>query len=58
MRQQRTRDDRTMLVWDAAVRTFHWLLVLCFAGAWLTADSERFRLALSLIHISEPTRPY
>jgi cytochrome b len=45
MRQQRTRDDRTMLVWDAAVRTFHWLLVLCFAGAWLTADSERFRLA-------------
>lgn len=34
-----------MLVWDAPVRVFHWLLVLCFAGAWLTADSERWRLA-------------
>lgn len=45
MMDERTRGDRTMLVWDAAVRTFHWLLVLCFAGAWLTADSERFRLA-------------
>jgi cytochrome b len=32
------------LVWDAAVRVFHWLMVLCFAGAWLTADSERWRL--------------
>ena len=34
-----------MLVWDAPVRVFHWLLVLCFAGAWMTADSERLRLA-------------
>jgi cytochrome b len=32
------------LVWDAAVRVFHWLMVLCFAGAWLSADSERWRL--------------
>lgn len=31
-------------VWDPAVRTFHWLMVLCFAGAWLTAESERWRL--------------
>jgi cytochrome b len=31
-------------VWDAAVRVFHWLMVLCFAGAWITADSERWRL--------------
>ena len=36
-------DTRT-LVWDAPVRVFHWLLVLCFAGAWLTAESERWRL--------------
>jgi cytochrome b len=35
---------RGALVWDAPVRVFHWLMVLCFAGAWLTAESERFRL--------------
>lgn len=33
-----------ILVWDAPVRVFHWLMVLSFAGAWLTAESERFRL--------------
>jgi cytochrome b len=33
-----------VLVWDAPVRIFHWLLVLCFAGAWLSAESERWRL--------------
>lgn len=33
-----------VLVWDAPVRVFHWLLVLSFAGAWLTAESERWRL--------------
>lgn len=32
------------LVWDAPVRVFHWLLVLTFAGAWLTAESEHWRL--------------
>jgi cytochrome b len=32
------------LIWDAPVRVFHWLMVLCFAGAWLSADSERWRL--------------
>ena len=26
------------------MRVFHWLMVACFAGAWLTAESERFRL--------------
>lgn len=35
---------RRILVWDAPVRVFHWLTVLCFAGAWLTAESERWRL--------------
>ncbi len=34
-----------ILVWDAPVRVFHWLMVACFAGAWLTAESERWRLA-------------
>lgn len=35
---------RRQLVWDAPVRIFHWLMVLSFAGAWLTAESERWRL--------------
>lgn len=33
-----------ILVWDAPVRVFHWLLVFCFAGAYLSAESERWRL--------------
>ncbi|MGE0386069.1 MAG: cytochrome b/b6 domain-containing protein [Gammaproteobacteria bacterium] len=32
-----------ILVWDLPVRLFHWLLVACFAGAWLTSESERWR---------------
>ena len=41
-----TTDTRTpsTLVWDLPVRVFHWLLVLCFAGAWITAESEHWRL--------------
>lgn len=35
---------RSIRVWDAPVRVFHWLMVLSFAGAWLTAESERWRL--------------
>ena len=35
-----------ILVWDMPVRVFHWLLVICFAGAWLTSESER----LAMIH--------
>ncbi len=37
-------EPRSALVWDAPVRAFHWLMVLAFAGAWLTAESERWRL--------------
>ncbi len=37
-------EKRRVLVWDAPVRIFHWLLVLSFAGAWLTAESEQWRL--------------
>lgn len=33
-----------ILVWDLPVRVFHWLLALSFAGAYLTAESERWRL--------------
>jgi cytochrome b len=33
---------RGVPVWDAPVRMFHWLLVASFAGAWLTAESDRW----------------
>jgi cytochrome b len=36
--------SRPVLVWDLPVRVFHWLMVLCFAGAYLTAETERWRL--------------
>ena len=32
------------LVWDMPVRVFHWSLALSFAGAWLTAESEYWKL--------------
>jgi cytochrome b len=41
-------DSKTVLVWDAPVRIFHWLLALSFAGAYFTAESERWRL----VHVS------
>ena len=31
------------LIWDVPTRVFHWLLVISFAGAFLTAESERYR---------------
>jgi cytochrome b len=34
----------TVLVWDAAVRVFHWLMVVCFAGSYITSESEAWRL--------------
>jgi cytochrome b len=37
-------NERPILVWDAPVRVFHWLMVLSFAGAYLSAESERWRL--------------
>ena len=33
-----------VLIWDAPTRVFHWLMVLCFAGAYLTSESEVWRL--------------
>lgn len=43
---ERSNDSRTprILVWDAPVRVFHWLMVLSFFGAYVTAESERWRL--------------
>lgn len=38
-----------ILVWDIPTRIFHWVLALSFAGAFLTAETERYRdLHLSL----------
>ena len=37
---------QSVLVWDFPVRVFHWLLVVSFAGAWLTSESE----AQQMIH--------
>jgi cytochrome b len=37
---------QAVLVWDFPIRVFHWLLVISFAGAWLTSESE----AQQLIH--------
>jgi cytochrome b len=36
------------LIWDLPTRLFHWLMVLSFAGAYVTAESERWRL----LHVS------
>lgn len=42
--QPPTAVRRRVLVWDAPVRVFHWLMVLCFFGAYVSAESERWRL--------------
>ena len=39
---------RKILVWDAPVRVFHWLMVLCFAGAYITSEGEAWKL----VHIT------
>ena len=39
-----TPQKQAGLVWDMPVRVFHWVLALCFAGAWLTSESEYWKL--------------
>ena len=34
---------KRILVWDLPTRAFHWLLAASFLGAFLTAESERYR---------------
>lgn len=36
------------LIWDLPQRLVHWLMVLSFSGAYLTAETERWRL----VHVS------
>ena len=33
---------KQILVWDTPTRLFHWLLVICFAGAWVSSSSDRW----------------
>jgi len=44
MNTSTARDTCRVLVWDLPVRVFHWLMVVSFALAWLSAESERWRL--------------
>lgn len=39
-----TPADARILVWDLPVRVFHWLLAASFAGAWVTAEGDQWRL--------------
>lgn len=36
-------DERPVPVWDILLRVFHWSLAVSFAGAFVTAESERYR---------------
>lgn len=43
-----------ILVWDVPTRVFHWSLALSFAGAYVTAETERYRdvhLALGYVFL-------
>lgn len=40
---KKATENTKVLVWDLPTRVFHWLLAATFAGAFLTADSERLR---------------
>jgi cytochrome b len=39
-------DDRShnVLIWDLPVRLIHWLLVICFFGAYLTAEISELKI--------------
>jgi cytochrome b len=48
MKESTMSTRSSILVWDLPVRVFHWVLVLSFAGAFLTAESERW----VLVHVT------
>jgi len=39
---QQTKTSKSILVWDAPTRVFHWLLVVAFVIAWLSYDDNRY----------------
>ena len=34
-----TTDQRAVLIWDLPLRLWHWALVICLAGSWITAEA-------------------
>ena len=32
-------DQRPLLIWDLPLRLWHWALVICLAGSWITAEA-------------------
>lgn len=42
-RARRKAALRPILVWDLPTRWSHWLMVACFAGAWITAEEDQWR---------------
>ena len=41
-------DSQPILVWDLPTRTFHWLLVLCFALGYVTGEADAWLIAHAL----------
>ena len=36
--------SQKILIWDLPTRVFHWSIVICFVGAVITQESEKYRL--------------
>ena len=36
--------SHNVLIWDLPVRLIHWLLVICFLGAYLTAEIGELKI--------------
>lgn len=43
-RSQLNHVDKDILIWGVPVRVFHWMLVLNFSVAWLTAEADQWLL--------------
>jgi cytochrome b len=39
-----SHQKQAVLIWDFPIRVFHWLLVVSFAGAWLTSEGEAWQM--------------
>jgi hypothetical protein len=50
------RVRQAIMVWDMPVRVFHWLLVICFTGAWISSEGERWALIHYAFGYSSPPR--
>lgn len=42
----------SILVWDVPTRVFHWLLALCFLGAYLISEEDEWRLVHATLGFS------